>query len=109
MKSWGLLGALGVVLGGLGGRLVALWGPKGYPRSDFGAILGSFWKYFQVENGAVFVISFWMMLGMVLGWFWGRFVSNNLLVFELENGLGEKVFVLKNIGFTSVKHRFLRF
>ncbi len=31
---------------------------------------------------------------------WGPFGSHNGVIFELENDLGEKVRILKNIGFT---------
>ena len=41
LRSWGLLGALGVVLGGPGGRLIAPGVAKGRPRSHFGVILKS--------------------------------------------------------------------
>ena len=45
-SSWTHFG----VLGGLGGPLVALGGPKVSFWSHVGLILGSFWSHFEVRN-----------------------------------------------------------
>ena len=74
-----------------------------------GVILDSFWSHFEVQNGAFFVTSFWMISGMILRCFLRRFWSKHGLILEPESGLGENVWMFKNSCFTYVKHRLLRF
>jgi hypothetical protein len=72
-------------------------------------MLEPFWSHFEVQNLYFFVAGFLIRFLMVWESILGRFGSQNEVIFELEIGFRDEVSIFKNIGFTSVKHRFLRF